>query len=776
MVESAAHEVGDDYRQLMLRRLELRDQWRSLNKGFWPDDLPLGTATIIYGHNGSGKSTLAELLLSLGSGQACTAVSWEQDDRRKVSVSMGGSGPSPIAVFTRTWVEANLSEFLAGENADAIVTLGQAAIDSKEKEKQLEREIQDLRDQADTAEDVRRRTQLKVDKLARDVQDRIVDELQRFDYNHYSKNRYSVVKVSEMLRSASSDFPDDGAHADALVLLGEGAPSMVPDVANPPTILEGLNELGPVLSRTPTRVAIAALEASLRAQEWVEQGLLLHEVRQTCLFCDGTLSTERREQLARHFDESWLQIRSQAQRLLARVVEQKRALNTWLESLPAHSTLSSDIQTAYKRAADEARREVDARVACVELVENALNAKIADPSVTPDEPECGVLDAAVSATVLSEAVKAHNEQARRHEELTAHRNAVVLDHIIGSQSQVFRDLETQAAEANEANVGAVEAVALAERAIERVRQEQFTTKEMADTLTRDLARVYGKEHLSIAVTDDGRSYSCRRGDGAGTNLSEGERTTLSLLYFLRNLEDQQTRGVDPTQRIVVIDDPSSSLDREALFATHQWLVSSLKHFGQYVILTHDFNLLRLFISSHSSKWSASAKAISDGDANEIRFPRVAFLEMFAAMVDSRRTTKVGQLPALLRNSTSEYAYLFSMVMKGVQDTEDHERLFLLPNAARRVLETFASYKAPHRPNFLQQLEVLVQVDPDEPYRDVYDFCNRFSHGEGSETVEVLDARAVHGHIRRCMEFLRAVDEEHFANMCKAVKIDPTVLA
>jgi hypothetical protein len=31
-----------------------------------------------------------------------------------------------------------------------------------------------------------------------------------------------------------------------------------------------------------------------------------------------------------------------------------------------------------------------------------------------------------------------------------------------------------------------------------------------------------------------------------------------------------------------------------------------------------------------------------------------------------------------------------MVMAGIGDSEDHERLFLLPNAARRVLEIFAS--------------------------------------------------------------------------------------
>jgi len=89
---------------------------------------------------------------------------------------------------------------------------------------------------------------------------------------------------------------------------------------------------------------------------------------------------------------------------------------------------------------------------------------------------------------------------------------------------------------------------------------------------------------------------------------------------------------------------------------------------------------------------------------------------------------------------------------------------------------FASYKAPHLPDFLPALEAMVKEQEGEPYRDVYDFCNRFSHGEGSETVDVLDARAVHGQIRRCMQFLQAVDAEHFERMCRTTGTDPAVCA
>jgi len=666
--------------------------------------------------------------------------------------------------------------FLDGKSASAIVTLGQAAIDSKEEEKRLEGEVERLRGEAKEAGGSRKKAGQKVDKLAREVQDHIVSELKEFDYNHFTKNRYSIPKVSEDLRTYEGEFPDSNAHAEVLKRLGEGAPATVPDVSTSPAGVAGaLERLPELLAQTPTRVALEVLEGHARAQSWVEQGLELHEELDNCLFCQSSINAERRQQLARHFDASWLQIRHNAMALLTAVTSEKQALGAWLGSLPAAALLAGDLQPTYGQAIEQATQGVATRITALEALEASLTAKIGDPSSTPAEPDWSQLSSPLSIAVLAEAVKEHNDQAQRHDEMTTERKQSVLDHLVGSQSQTFRGLEEQAKDCQAESEASGNAAELAQRRLEQVRQEQFTTKDMADTLTRDLVRVYGKNHLNIAVTEDGKSYACRRGDEAGTDLSEGERTTLSLLYFLRKLEDEQVPGGDPTQRIVVIDDPSSSLDREALFATHQWLIDTRKGFGQYVVLTHDFSLLRLFIKSHNSKWGSSMNAIRQGNTDEIRFPKVNFLEMFAATADGQRGTRMGKPPRLLVNSTSEYAYLFSMVMAGVADSEDHERLFLLPNAARRVLEVFASYKAPHRPDFLQQLDVLVQTVEDEPFRDVYDFCNRYSHGEGSEMVDVLDARAVHGQIRRCMEFLRSVDHEHFQNMCKAVDIDPASL-
>jgi wobble nucleotide-excising tRNase len=760
----------------MLRRLDVKAPYRSLQQGFWPAGIPLGERTVIYGHNGSGKSTVCELLLEIASGNSPVEVIWEDESGRVHKVARGGSGPAPsMAVFTRSWVEKNLSEFLVGRSASAIVTLGEEAIDAKEEEERLGREISDLAKETKDAEsrtqDLKRRTE----RVAREVQDAIESQLREFDYRRFSRNRWSLPTVKGRLLGFKGGFPNENEHAEALKRLGEGTCEPITPIPTPPSGMESLlATLDDLLPQIPTSIALAELEARPEAQTWVERGIQHHQDLDHCLFCSGPITSARSDDLARHFDESWLDLRQRASRAAEDIRNARNALQNWHQSLPDEATLASDLRQIYKKHAELLAVEVELRLDLLERSTDIAEEKATDPSATPAVPDWKLLGIPLKVAPMVGAVSTHNEQAEAHDEITEANVEVVLDHVIGSRAESFRDLCEQLDSAVKRRTTAFEASRLAQRALDEVRQRQFSSNAMAETLTADLARVYGKHHLSVAVTEDGKSYSCRRGNAAATNLSDGERTTLSLLYFLRKLEDE-TETSDPARRIVVIDDPSSSLDREAVFATHQWLVDTLHGFGQFVVLTHDFNLLRLFIKSQGGRWGTSIKKIRDGDTAEAAFPGVAFLEMYASTETQVRCTKVDVLPSMLRSNVSEYAYLFSTVMNGIGDPTDVDRLFLLPNAARRVLEVFCSYTAPHEPNFDSQLRSLVE-DSGDAYRDVYDFCNRYSHGEGNESVDVLDARTVHQHIRRCMEFLKDADSKHFDRMCKATKSDGSVIS
>jgi wobble nucleotide-excising tRNase len=762
----------------MLRRLEPKARYRSLGRGFWPSNIALGRRTVVYGHNGSGKSTLSELLLEIAAGSSPIDVTWEDEGGTAHKIVRGGGGPSPsMAVFTKSWVQKNLSQFLDGAGASPIVTLGEAAIEAKEQEQELVKQIEEFRSQAKSADKRAQDHATRAKKLAAAAQDAVADQLREFDYERFTKNRFSMPVVEGKLRDYKGEFPDENKHAEALKRLGEGAAERVAGVGSPPDgLASALASLDAVLSETPTSVALESLAADRNRQAWAEQGMQLHQDLDECLFCGNTITQDRREQLAKHFDKSWFELRERAQALLGEIRRASAAYSGWLGALPDPSELVSELRDGYSEYLKAFQEQVEARSELLEMLTTAVSAKEEDPSTTPVLPDWTLLTSTFSVAAMQQAIAEHNEQADEHSVVTESRYETVLDHVIGSRSEAFRELEAQAATSRAEAKKSSDAADLADRRLTDVRQQQFTTSKMAATLTKDLARVYGKNHLSVTVTPDGKSYSCRRGNEPAHHLSDGERTTLSLLYFLRKLQDETDRSA-PSERIVVVDDPSSSLDREALFATHQWLIDTLQDFGQYVVLTHDFSLLRLFLKSQKNRWTESMKKIDRGDVAEKQFPSVSFLEVFTATQEEQRVTKIDELPRMLRNNVSEYAYLFSMVMKGVADATDSERLFLLPNAARRVLEFYANYRAPHLPNFDQQLRSLLEdADAAEAYRDVYDFCNRYSHGEGSEHVDVLDARAVHGQIRRTMEFLNSVDPKHFSRMCKATGVDETVLA
>lgn len=256
----------------MLRRLDVKTPWRSLSTGFWSSDFPLGKRTIVYGHNGSGKSTVAELLLSLAESNSAAGVIWEDEKGHKTTVRAGGASPSPhMAVYTRKWVEENLSAFLDGASAAAIVTLGKEAIDAKGEEERLLGEVDRLNSEAREAKKSQDTAEKKFKELAKAVQERIISELQTFDYQHFTRSRYSIPKIEENLRAYKGNFPDATSHTEALQRLGEGAPSPVAEVSAPPSaVASDLGVLANLLSETPTRVAIEALENSTASQAWVE--------------------------------------------------------------------------------------------------------------------------------------------------------------------------------------------------------------------------------------------------------------------------------------------------------------------------------------------------------------------------------------------------------------------------------------------------------------------------------------------------------------------------
>ena len=111
-----------------------------------------------------------------------------------------------------------------------------------------------------------------------------------------------------------------------------------------------------------------------------------------------------------------------------------------------------------------------------------------------------------------------------------------------------------------------------------------------------MLKSFGFKTFSLAKVDDGARYKLVRQDGkdARNSLSDGEKSFVTFLYFYHLIKGSESETGITTDRVVVFDDPVSSLDSEVLF-----IVSSLiralfddmrndrGHIKQIFVLTHN---------------------------------------------------------------------------------------------------------------------------------------------------------------------------------------------
>ena len=107
-----------------------------------------------------------------------------------------------------------------------------------------------------------------------------------------------------------------------------------------------------------------------------------------------------------------------------------------------------------------------------------------------------------------------------------------------------------------------------EAIVEQIKAQEkrlASTKPTVEWINRQLKR-YGFTGFSIQPTRNGNSYQIQREDGSlvKDTLSEGEVTFITFLYYMQLVNGGESDISAREKKVLVIDDPMSSLDRKAL--------------------------------------------------------------------------------------------------------------------------------------------------------------------------------------------------------------------
>jgi len=425
--------------------------------------------------------------------------------------------------------------------------------------------------------------------------------------------------------------------------------------------------------------------------------------------------------------------------------------------LPHKAWFYDDLQTEYQAAEEGLQQALEDVKGFLDAAVKALMEKKGRPF---ERVECELRVPSVDGEAvekLNAVIRKHNRacdefQTRvteARERLAAHMIAEVLGEFV-SRRDALRKAEEELRTADGEVRRLDEKIAALEREIVEHRRP-------AEELNEDLRKYLGHDELRLEVRDTG--YIITRGGVPAQSLSEGEMTAIALLYFLKSLEDRQ---FDPRNGVVVLDDPISSLDANALYLAFGFIRERTKDVGQLIIFTHNFTFFRQV--RNWFRYLPNQKNKKDISRRPARF------YMLNCVRDGdQRCATICQLDPLLEEYESEYHYLFACIYRAASsDTPGTlEQNYSLPNMARRLLESFLGFRCPGISDKLWKKMESIDFDRVRKSR-ILRFVHTYSHsntiGEPEHDPSLLtEAESV---LKDLLELIESEDKAHYDAMIK----------
>ncbi len=744
----------------------------------WPADLhDFGHFNLIYGWNGSGKTTLANLFAHLERRANVTEGMIELmiNDAAVAGGTFNTAGGLPkVRVFDQSRIDLSVSS--STTLLGPIYYFGEESV---EKQKQLET----LKGELVTADSDLGRAQTAQTSAGGKLDDfcvqqaRTVKELLTAPgggpYNNYNKSDFRK-RCDGMAVSGDAEgkvLADDIKAGLKLEKEQRSMPELSAGTLRILKLADVTAETEAVLSKTVVSQVVARLKDNERAATWVKQGLALHDKSAEellCEFCGGIVSAGRVAELEGHFNDEYECLLETVDVQRTKIEADATALRAATFPIPAE--LYEQFSAAYTVARDQLQKSVEEVADYLDALALALAEKRTKPfEAVALAPFLVSKNAAADAAAVTQA-KALGKIVSQHNARTADFATAVqaarkkLED--GLVAEAMADFSTHAAsiQTSKGRVATLTTrVGELRTQISALEKTLIQHQKPAHELNDELRSFLGRDDIRLDVRETG--YTITRNGVPAANLSEGERTAIAFLYFLKSLQDH---AFELSKSVVVIDDPVSSLDANALFSAFGHMKSRTKNAGQLFVLTHNFAFFR-----QVKNWFHHMQHQKKKDVN-LRPAR--FFMLIATGEGAGRKSSLCPLDNLLEEFESEYHYLFNRVHEEAKRPRGITALaeyYPLPNLARRLLEAFLAFRFPSIAGELTAKLEEVAFDEHKKVR-IIRFLHTFSHGDkidepGHDPTLLAEAPQV---LTEILELIKAEDGKHFDGMLKAIDAAP----
>lgn len=316
-------------------------------------------------------------------------------------------------------------------------------------------------------------------------------------------------------------------------------------------------------------VNISGLIKTFNSRNWVEQGLdYIESTGSICPFCQQeTIDAELREQFSKFFDETYKEKIAQLETLK---VSYREKANVFISNV-------SQIQNEF----NPQNKVSNLVIALSALFDD--NVDVISYKIEHSNEKKTIISLNAKKAALSEIIKLIKDNNQLFSDLDVNKETLLGDiwkHIAGNcQDEIDSFSEREAKYDNVKQLAGQlkksyeDKITVAKQNIEFLRNQTADTKEAVDYIN-DILKNAGFEGFEIAEKDKVNNISryylkrpqTQDGDQIFKTLSEGEKNFISFLYFFRlclGTDDLLSYG--NKKKIIVIDDPVSSLDSQALF-------------------------------------------------------------------------------------------------------------------------------------------------------------------------------------------------------------------
>ncbi|MGK0448510.1 MAG: wobble nucleotide-excising tRNase [Polaribacter sp.] len=348
-------------------------------------------------------------------------------------------------------------------------------------------------------------------------------------------------------------------------------------------------------------VDIAKLIQRLSINDWVNQGSNYLQEDETCPFCqEKTISENFRKQLNSFFDEEFVEdiktikkLKEEYTLLTLNLINELNLIETTQKN-EKNNKLDLEKFSALLKTLDS------------QIVANKelLNNKIKEPSRNID-----LIHLEEQFKLISDVIENANSEITKNNLIVSNYNSekgTLIKHV---WKYCIDEFSVQMAKFNSVNngfdtgitalklqlQGKLDAYSALDAEIKTLSKDVTSVQPTIDEINRLLIN-YGFINFKIVPATDDGFYQIQREDGtiAEKTLSEGEITFITFLYYLQLTKGGISEETVNDERILIIDDPISSLDSNVLFIVStlvkeiaKEIKSDIGNIKQLILLTHN---------------------------------------------------------------------------------------------------------------------------------------------------------------------------------------------